>query len=93
MPLSSVDLTGCHSIVFSVLNILTHLTTFLPVGSLSYCDESNSIKLGDGVCDGTRARVHGSARETSTRTRPSNLIKKEIVNLGVHEGHMTCIDQ
>ena len=52
-----------------------------------------SIKLGDGVCDGTRARVHGGTRETRTRTRPSNLIKKEIVNLGVHEGHVTCIDQ
>ena len=34
LPHTSVGLTGCISIVFSVLNILTHLTTMLPVGSL-----------------------------------------------------------
>ena len=31
---TSVGPTGCISIVFSVLNILTHLTTVLPLGSL-----------------------------------------------------------
>ena len=31
---TSVGLTGCISIVFSVLNILTHFTTMLPVRSL-----------------------------------------------------------
>ena len=31
---TSVGLTSCISIVFSVLNILTHLTTMLRVGSL-----------------------------------------------------------
>ena len=31
---SSVSLTSCISIVFSVLNILTHMTTMLRVGSL-----------------------------------------------------------
>ena len=34
LPHTSVSLTSCISIVFSVLNILTHLTTMLPVGSL-----------------------------------------------------------
>ena len=33
LPHTSFCLTGCISIVFSVLNILTHLTTKLPVGS------------------------------------------------------------
>ena len=32
--LTSVGLTSCISIVFSVFNILTHLTTMLPVESL-----------------------------------------------------------
>ena len=31
---TSVSLTSCISIVFSVLNILTHTTTLLRVGSL-----------------------------------------------------------
>ena len=35
LPHTSAGLTSCISIVFSVLNILTHLTTMLPVGSLS----------------------------------------------------------
>ena len=30
----SVGLTSCISIVFSAMNILTHLTIMLPVGSL-----------------------------------------------------------
>ena len=34
LPYTSVSLTGCISIVFSVLNILTHVTTMLLVGSL-----------------------------------------------------------
>ena len=34
LPHTSVSLTSCISIVFSVLNILTHLTTILHVGSL-----------------------------------------------------------
>ena len=34
LPHTSVGLTSCISIVFSVLNILAHLTTMLPVGSL-----------------------------------------------------------
>ena len=34
LPHTSVSLTGCISIVFSVLNILTHLTSMLRVGSL-----------------------------------------------------------
>ena len=34
LPHISVGLTDCTSIVFSVLNILTHLTTMLPVGFL-----------------------------------------------------------
>ena len=34
LPHTSVGLTSYISIVFSVLNILTHLTTMLPVGSL-----------------------------------------------------------
>ena len=34
LPHTSVCLTSCISIVFSVLNILTHLTTLLPVRSL-----------------------------------------------------------
>ena len=34
LPHTSVGLTGCTSIVFSVLNILTHLTTLLLVMSL-----------------------------------------------------------
>ena len=34
LPYTSVGLTDCSSIFFSVLNILTHLTTMLPVGSL-----------------------------------------------------------
>ena len=34
LPHTSVSLTRCISIVFSVLNILTHLTTMLRVGSL-----------------------------------------------------------
>ena len=34
LPHTSVGLTSCISIVFSVLNIFTHLTTSLPVGSL-----------------------------------------------------------
>ena len=34
LPHISVGLTSCISIVFSVLNILTHLTTMLPVRSL-----------------------------------------------------------
>ena len=33
-PHTSVGLTGCISIVFSVLNIFTHMTTMLRVGSL-----------------------------------------------------------
>ena len=33
-PHTSVGLSGCISIVISVLNILTHLTTVLHVGSL-----------------------------------------------------------
>ena len=33
-PHTSVSLTSCISIVISVLNILTHLTTLLCVGSL-----------------------------------------------------------
>ena len=35
LPHTSVSLTSCISIVFSVLNILTHLTTILRVGSRS----------------------------------------------------------
>ena len=34
LPRTSVGLTSCISIVFSVLNIWTHLTTILPVRSL-----------------------------------------------------------
>ena len=34
LPHTSVSLTSCISIGFSVLNILTHLTTMLHVGSL-----------------------------------------------------------
>ena len=34
LPHFSVGLTSCISIVFSVLNILTHFATILPVGSL-----------------------------------------------------------
>ena len=34
LPHASVSLTRCMSIVFLVFNILTHLTTMLPVGSL-----------------------------------------------------------
>ena len=34
LPHTSVILTSCISIVFSVLNILTHLTTMMRVGSL-----------------------------------------------------------
>ena len=34
LPHTSVGLTNCISIVFSVLNILTHLTIMLRVGSL-----------------------------------------------------------
>ena len=34
LPHTSVGLTSCISIVFSVLNIWAHLTTMLPVGSL-----------------------------------------------------------
>ena len=34
LPHTSVGLTGCISIVFSVLNILNHLTNMLPVMSL-----------------------------------------------------------
>ena len=34
LPHTSVSLTRCISIVFSVLNILTHMTTMLRVGSL-----------------------------------------------------------
>ena len=33
-PHTSVGLTCCISLVFSVLNILTHMTSILPVGSL-----------------------------------------------------------
>ena len=32
LPHTSVGLTSCISAIFSVLNILTHLTTLLPVG-------------------------------------------------------------
>ena len=34
LPHALVGMTSCISIIFSVLNILTHLTTVLPVGSL-----------------------------------------------------------
>ena len=34
LPHTSVSLTSCISIVFSALNILTHMTTMLRVGSL-----------------------------------------------------------
>ena len=34
LPHTSVSLTSCISIIFSVLKILTHLTTMLRVGSL-----------------------------------------------------------
>ena len=34
LPHTSVGLTDCISIAFSVLNILTYLTIMLPVGSL-----------------------------------------------------------
>ena len=34
LPHTSVSLTRCISIIFSVLNILTHMTTMLLVGSL-----------------------------------------------------------
>ena len=34
LPHTSFSLTSCISIVFSVLNILTHMTTVLRVGSL-----------------------------------------------------------
>ena len=34
LPHTSVGLTGCITNAFSVLNILTHLTTILPFGSL-----------------------------------------------------------
>ena len=34
LPHTSAGLTSCISIVFSVWNIFTHLTTMLPVGSL-----------------------------------------------------------
>ena len=34
LPHTSVSLTSCISIVFSVLNILTHMTIMLRVGSL-----------------------------------------------------------
>ena len=34
LPHTSVGQTGCISKDFSVFNILTHLTTMLPVGSL-----------------------------------------------------------
>ena len=33
-PHTSISLTGCTSIVSSVMNILTHMTTMLRVGSL-----------------------------------------------------------
>ena len=34
LPHTSVDLTSCITVVFSVFDILTHLTTMLSVGSL-----------------------------------------------------------
>ena len=34
LPHTSVSLTNCFSLVFSVFNILTHMTTMLRVGSL-----------------------------------------------------------
>ena len=33
-PHTSVSIIGCISIVFSIMNILTHLTTLLRIGSL-----------------------------------------------------------
>ena len=44
LPHTSVSLTGCMSNAFSVLNILTHLTTLLLFGSLGIHDFKKSPK-------------------------------------------------